>query len=75
MSEKLDLRGEVCPFTFVKTKLKLETMNPGEELEVILDYEPATRNVPRSLKNEGHEVLDLKQIKENEWILRVKKKT
>ncbi len=74
MSEKLDLRGEVCPFTFVKTKLKLETMDPGEELEVILDYEPATRNVPRSLKNEGHEVLDLKQIKENEWILKVKKK-
>ncbi len=74
MSEKLDLRGEVCPFTFVKTKLKLETMNPGEELEVILDYEPATRNVPRSLKNEGHEVLDLRQVKENEWVLKVRKK-
>jgi tRNA 2-thiouridine synthesizing protein A len=73
MREKLDLRGEVCPFTFVKTKLKLETLNSGDILEVYLDYEPATRNVPRSLKAEGHEVLELKQIGDGEWLLKVRK--
>jgi tRNA 2-thiouridine synthesizing protein A len=55
--EELDLRGEVCPFTFVRVKLRLEELPAGARLRVLLDHEPAARNVPRSLREWGQTVL------------------
>lgn len=53
----IDLRGVKCPFNFVKTKLKLETMESGETLSVILDPGEPIANVPRSVQEEGHALL------------------
>jgi sulfite reductase (ferredoxin) len=52
-----DLRGVACPLNYVKTKLKLEMMDAGERLEVWLDAGEPIKNVPMSLKNDGHTVL------------------
>lgn len=52
-----DLRGVACPMNYVKTKLKLEMMDAGEKLEVWLDAGEPIKNVPMSLKNDGHLVL------------------
>ena len=52
-----DLRGVVCPLNYVKTKLKLEMMDAGERLEVWLDAGDPIKNVPMSLRNDGHKVL------------------
>ena len=52
-----DLRGVACPLNYVKTKLKLEMMDAGERLEVWLDAGEPIKNVPMSLKNDGHKVL------------------
>jgi sulfite reductase (ferredoxin) len=49
-----DLRGVACPLNYVKTKLKLEMMDAGERLEVWLDAGEPIKNVPMSLKNDGH---------------------
>lgn len=49
-----DLRGVACPMNYVKTKLKLEMMDAGEKLEVWLDSGEPIKNVPMSLKNDGH---------------------
>jgi len=54
---ELDLRGVICPYNFVKTKLKLETMDQGQILAVLLDDGDPIQNVPRSVENEGHTVL------------------
>ena len=54
---ELDLRGVICPYNFVKTKLKLETMAAGQVLAVILDEGEPIRNVPRSVSDDGHVVL------------------
>jgi len=54
---ELDLRGVICPYNFVKTKLKLETMDQGQVLAVLLDEGDPIKNVPRSVENEGHTVL------------------
>lgn len=54
---ELDLRGVICPYNFVKTKLKLETMDKGQVLAVLLDDGDPIKNVPRSVENEGHTVL------------------
>ncbi len=73
VDRELDLKGEVCPFTFVKSKLILEQMQPGEVLKVILDYPPSAESVPKSMKEEGQEVLEINQIDENLWELYVRK--
>lgn len=52
-----DLRGVMCPLNYVKTKLKLEMMETGERLEVWLDAGDPIKNVPMSLRNDGHKVL------------------
>ena len=43
--------------TFVRTKLKLERMQPGEVLSVRLRGEEPLRNVPRAAREEGHDIL------------------
>ena len=53
--EELDLRGVICHYNFVKTKLKLESMAAGQLLLVHLDDGDPIRNVPRSLSDDGHD--------------------
>ncbi len=60
----LDLRGVQCPINYVKTKLRLEMMDSGERLAVFLDDGEPIRNVPASLKNDGHIVLSQEPIDE-----------
>lgn len=60
----LDLQGEVCPFTFVKTKLALEGIGPGEIIVVVLDKGMPLENVPRSLKDEGHQIIQVERLGE-----------
>jgi len=55
--DSIDLRGVMCPTNFVKTKLKLEAMNPGDVLEVVLDSGEPIANVPKSVKEEGHKIV------------------
>lgn len=58
----LDLRGIVCPINFVRAKLKLEEMNKGEILELIIDAGEPMANVPRSIKEEGHKVIKVRKF-------------
>jgi tRNA 2-thiouridine synthesizing protein A len=71
--QELNLKGEVCPYTFVKTKLALEMMEPNQILRVIVDHLPAVENVPRSVNNEGHEVLNVGQVNDTDWEIVVRK--
>ncbi len=73
IDKELNIKGEVCPYTFVKTKLALETLSAGEILKIIVDHLPATENVPRSLKGEGNEVLDVSPINDTDWQIITKK--
>ena len=56
---ELDITGEMCPMTFVRTRLALDRMRPGETLRVRLRGEEPLRNVPRTAREQGHEVLSL----------------
>jgi TusA-related sulfurtransferase len=69
----LDIRGQVCPLTLVRSKLALDKIAPGEVLEIVVDHRPAAANVPRSLESEGHAVLCVEQTGGTEWRLLVRK--
>ncbi|WP_028950697.1 sulfurtransferase TusA family protein [Sulfurihydrogenibium subterraneum] len=73
IDRELDLKGEVCPFTFVKSKLIMEQMEKGQILRVILDYKPSVENVPKSMEMEGQKVLAVNQIGDNLWEVIVRK--
>ncbi|MBN33960.1 MAG: SirA protein [Rhodospirillaceae bacterium] len=55
----LDITADVCPLTFVKTKLLIETMAAGETVEVRLNDGEPLKNVPRSVEEHGHAILSL----------------
>jgi len=69
----IDIKGQVCPYTFVRSKLAIEKMKLGEVLEIITDHKPASENVPRSMENEGQKVLKIDQIADKEWHIFVRK--
>jgi TusA-related sulfurtransferase len=69
---ELNLKGKICPYTFIQSMLTLEEMESGEVLKVIVDYPPAACDVPKSLRNEGYEVLDVKKINGTDWAIIVK---
>ena len=69
----LDIRGQVCPLTFVRSKLAIEKMALGEVLEIVVDHQPAAVNVPRSMEHEGQKVLRVEQTGEAEWRICVRK--
>ena len=54
--KELDLRGVPCPMNWVRTRLALEEIAPGDTLIVTLDEGEPLRNVPRSAREDGHEV-------------------
>ncbi len=51
--KKIDIKGHVCPMTFVYTKLALEELDNGDILEVELNFRPAIKNVPENCKRQG----------------------
>jgi tRNA 2-thiouridine synthesizing protein A len=55
--QELDITSEVCPMTFVRTRLALDRMIPGQTLLVRLRGDEPVRNVPRTAREQGHEVL------------------
>ena len=69
----LDLSGEVCPFTFVRAKLLLEDMTAGERLVLLVDHEPATRNVPRSAVAWGQKLISVAAVSPGRWRITLEK--
>jgi TusA-related sulfurtransferase len=73
VDQKLDIRGQVCPMTFVRSKLALEKLALGEVLEILVDHRPASVNVPRSMEHEGQTVLVVEQTGPALWRICVRK--
>jgi tRNA 2-thiouridine synthesizing protein A len=52
----LDLTGVLCPLNWVRARLALEAMDAGEELRLRLDPGEPIESVPRSAREDGHDV-------------------
>ena len=69
----VDITDVVCPVTFVKAKVALEELDDGQVLAIHMnDGEPA-QNVPRSMKDEGHQIPKLKDNGDGTYDLFVRK--
>jgi TusA-related sulfurtransferase len=73
INKKINIKGMVCPYTFVKSKLAIETMEVGHVLEILLDSEEASRNIPRSMADHGQTVLNIEKINATDWLLLIRK--
>ncbi len=69
----INIKGLVCPYTFVKAKLAVESMEVGQVLEILLDYEEASRSIPKSMEDHGQKVLKVEKVNETDWVLQIKK--
>jgi tRNA 2-thiouridine synthesizing protein A len=74
IDRELNLKGKICPYTFIESMLTLEEMETDQILRVIVDYPPAVCDVPRSLRNEGYKILGVSAINDTDWAILVKNK-
>jgi len=76
ITKRLDIRGKVCPLTYVYTKLNLESMSTGEILEVTLDFPAAVKSIPKSaMEQKLGEIIKVEEISglKNTWILLIRR--
>lgn len=73
IDDTVDITDVQCPVTFVKAKVALEELDDGQILQIHLNDGEPVQNVPRSLKEEGHQVLKLIDNEDGTFELIVKK--
>ncbi len=67
IDKELDLKGEFCPYTFVKSKLALEDIEVGQVLRVVVDNTVSMEDIPHAMKDEGQAVLKVEKLNETDW--------
>ena len=71
---EVDITTETCPMTFVRTRLALDRMAPGQVLRVALRGDEPRRNVPRTATEQGHAVLAQQEMGDGVLHLLIRKK-
>ncbi len=72
--DTIDITDETCPMTYVRTRLALERLRPGQVLEVRLRGHDPARNVPLSAERQGHVVLSREFMPGGDIVLRIERK-
>ena len=70
----LDVRGYTCPYPVIYTRKALTRLSTGEVLEVLTDNPPSCENVPRAVKEDGHDVLYVENIDRGVWRITIVKR-
>lgn len=73
INETVDITDKVCPLTFVKAKVAIEELEEGEVIAIHMNDGEPVQNVPRSIKEEGHQILKLVNNENGTYDLIVKK--
>jgi tRNA 2-thiouridine synthesizing protein A len=69
----IDITSDICPMTFVKTRIALDRLSPGQTLLVRLRGEEPLRNVPRTAVEQGHIVLEQHEEADGSTLLLLRK--
>jgi TusA-related sulfurtransferase len=70
---RLDITAETCPMTFVRTRLALDRLDPGQVLEVLIRGEEPRRNLPRTAVEQGHALLGMVEDGDGRLRLRLRR--
>ena len=73
IDDQVDITDKVCPLTFVKAKVALDELEDGEVIAIRMNDGEPVQNVPRSIKEEGHQILKLVNNEDGTYNLIVKK--
>ena len=73
IDERVDITDVVCPMTFVKAKVAMEEIEVGQILAIKMNDGEPVQNVPRSVKEEGHQILKLEDNEDGTYTLIVRK--
>jgi len=73
MLHTLDVKGEVCPYSTVKTKKKMKDLAIGDQLKVIFDYPLTAEEIPRWAEKAGHKVIEVNKTGDAEWEILLEK--
>ena len=71
--DQVDITDKVCPLTFVKAKVAIDELDDGEVIAIRMNDGEPVQNVPRSIKEEGHQILKLVNNEDGTYNLIVKK--
>lgn len=69
---RLDCLGEACPIPLMKTEKKIEELEIGDVLIVMIDHSCAMKNVPEWAYKQGHNV-EIEEVDDGEWELIIEK--
>lgn len=73
IDDTVDITDKVCPLTFVKAKVAIDELEDGEVIAIRMNDGEPVQNVPRSIKEEGHQILKLVNNEDGTYNLIVKK--
>ena len=73
IDDTVDITDKVCPLTFVKAKVAIDELEDGEVIATRMNDGEPVQNVPRSIKEEGHQILKLVNNEDGTYNLIVKK--
>jgi tRNA 2-thiouridine synthesizing protein A len=71
-TERIDLFGVKCPLNWAKAKVRLEDLNRGDVLEVLIDDPKGRRDIPRAAEAEGYAIAQISEITGG-WCIAIEK--
>lgn len=72
--ETLDCVGLFCPQPLFQTKQAIESIKPGQVLEVLADDPAAEEDIKRFCKRTGHELVSIRRLPDGVQRILVRRK-
>ena len=69
-TEHMNLCGVKCPLNWAKAKVRLEDLERGDMLELLLDDPKGRRDIPRAAEAEGYIIVDVHEIADPDGVRR-----
>ncbi len=67
-TEHLNLRGVKCPLNWAKAKVRLEYLDQGDYLELVIDDPKGRRDIPRAAEAEGYAIVEIADVEVEETV-------
>ncbi len=65
-TEPMNLHGVKCPLNWAKAKVRLEYLERGDVLALLIDDPKGRRDIPRAAEAEGYAIVEIIEFSEPE---------